>query len=691
MRKEQFSTLAAAFLAVSLVFTTNLRGAISVGLTGAGPLTFDNYPAGADFLTAYFGGSGTSFAATGTVDGAVQTIAASAFLPTFTLVSTTNFPPPTYAYGFVYNSNATGRFLYSRATTVSGTNANQSAAVLMLTTFQNNSGVGIQGLRLSFDTTTNNYVSGELPGLRVYYSLTGATGSWVNIPEFSGKEMNATLVADLTFASAWPSGASMYLFWFDDNANSITDPSYTIDNLLVTNVVQVGNVAPQITNDSSVTNRTVTQCRTTSMSVTASGVPLPGYQWYRDNSPVPGATNATFTIASMTSGDAGSYFVEVCNSQGCVRSRTNQIAYVDDTSPPTVLSAYGDLSLTNITVTFDEPIDMIILNEITFSWTVEPVSGPGVGNLIIENGAALNSSTISLHVSARDPDTAYRVVINYVTDACVGHEIPLGTIVPLTREAIVVNYGATWHYLDNDIDPGPSWYNNDFDDSAWATGAGPFDAKRNANGAAGAHCRDTSLYGLGAVGSCINITSPVTGTNLITAYFRTAFSFGGDPGTARLRLRGKFDDGAVIYLNGEELQRVGMPLAPAVITATNFATRGVNDGDALDVFEYVAPPSLQNGNNVIAVEVHQANATSSDLTMGLQVITISSSASSVAPQLRMEISGGNITITWSPASGVLQSENALDGSWDDVSPQPPPGGPYVTPASGAMRFFRTRP
>src|SRR5205814_7435312 len=90
--------------------------------------------------------------------------------------------------------------------------------------------------------------------------------------------------------------------------------------------------------------------------------------------------------------------------------------------------------------------------------------------------------------------------------------------------------GHQWRYLDNDTDPGANWFSTSFDDSAWPSGAQPFDAKRSGVGTApfmgdANNCRPETYYGLGAVGTCLKLTSPVTGTNAAQYYFRTHLGY----------------------------------------------------------------------------------------------------------------------------------------------------------------------
>ncbi|MGE0479628.1 MAG: hypothetical protein AB7Q17_04055, partial [Phycisphaerae bacterium] len=70
----------------------------------------------------------------------------------------------------------------------------------------------------------------------------------------------------------------------------------------------IGGGGPTITQQP----RSVSSCvgRPASISVTAQGAGL-SYQWRLNNNPIPGATNATYAIASVASGDFGTYTVLV--------------------------------------------------------------------------------------------------------------------------------------------------------------------------------------------------------------------------------------------------------------------------------------------------------------------------------------------------------------------------------------------
>lgn len=66
-------------------------------------------------------------------------------------------------------------------------------------------------------------------------------------------------------------------------------------------------------------------------TVQAVGAPTLGYQWYRDGSIISGATNASYGIAQVTTGDVGGYRVVIANSFGSATSRVAQltVAFLD--------------------------------------------------------------------------------------------------------------------------------------------------------------------------------------------------------------------------------------------------------------------------------------------------------------------------------------------------------------------------
>ena len=91
------------------------------------------------------------------------------------------------------------------------------------------------------------------------------------------------------------------------------------------------------------------------------------------------------------------------------------------------------------------------------------------------------------------------------------------------------------------------------------------------------------------------------------------------------------DDGAVVYLNGVEVFRSNMTNGP--IASTNLASVAISGTDETNfVSAPVSPSLLRPGTNVIAVEIHQADVTSTDLSFDLELIA--NSALGLLPEMR---------------------------------------------------------
>jgi hypothetical protein len=76
------------------------------------------------------------------------------------------------------------------------------------------------------------------------------------------------------------------------------------------------------------------------------------------------------------------------------------------------------------------------------------------------------------------------------------------------------------------------------------------------------------------------------------------------------------DDGAVIYVNGQEASRIGMDTGN--VTSGTLANRTVNNAVVEGPFS-IPNSFFVQGRNVVAVEVHQSAANSSDIVFGLDM------------------------------------------------------------------------
>lgn len=178
-----------------------------------------------------------------------------------------------------------------------------------------------------------------------------------------------------------------------------------------------------------------------------------------------------------------------------------------------------------------------------------------------------------------------------VTSTSAPVEVTVDRAVPsiIPVNSALIGQNATWRYWDNTIPVAAGWQTRDFDDSAWQSGPARFG------------------WGLDAENTTLT-------DGRITHYFRRWFATPSTPAfyheLAFLLAR---DDGAVVYLNGTEIFRSNMPDGP--ITPTTPALNSVNTPDETTYFEWVistAGSGILTGTNLLAVELHQNSATSSD-------------------------------------------------------------------------------
>jgi lysophospholipase L1-like esterase len=215
-----------------------------------------------------------------------------------------------------------------------------------------------------------------------------------------------------------------------------------------------------------------------------------------------------------------------------------------------------------------------------------------------------------------------------------------------------IGAGSSWRYSDQGLDLGTNWAQPQYDDSSWAQGHG--------------------RLGYGTPGITTPISYGPDPTNrYITTYFRQSFVVPANVHYTNLNVRLNRADGAVVWLNGQELFRVN--LAPGPVS---YMTRGTLfvTGDALNTYYASNRPNvfLPSGTNVLAVEVHKAYPTLANLSFDLELFGVGE----FMPMLTGGLEGTNFLARW-PATNhagfILLSGTDLSqtAAWS------PLGGPYV--------------
>lgn len=158
----------------------------------------------------------------------------------------------------------------------------------------------------------------------------------------------------------------------------------------------------------------------------------------------------------------------------------------------------------------------------------------------------------------------------------------------------LVNAGNEWRYFTGVSEPPAAWTDLTFDDGSWAKGPG----------------------GIGyGDGDDATIIMPVA-----SVYLRRTFTVTNLNAIASLLLFVDFDDGFVAYLNGKEIARANIGTPGTRPTFNQYANNCDYEAQlptggtpARFALTQLQKGYLQAGENVLAVQVHNCNATSSDL------------------------------------------------------------------------------
>ena len=436
--------------------------------------------------------------------------------------------------------------------------------------------------------STFNLMVGVTTNLIIAYSGSHTPGSWSASPNPVCPGMTLAKGSASTTISGTPTTAGSFnatvTAWSGTSTSGDSgSASYTF------NVAAPPGNAPVITNITVTPSASVAPGTTVTFTPSVGGTAPLSYRWYFNNVPVFGGTNATLTQSSVQSSNAGNYKLIVGNYYG---SATNTSA-LTVTGPPAITS---------------QPQDQYVAAGGTASFTITAGGAATLAYQWYKDGTALaGKTTAALSVTSAQTTNAGRywvVVTNSLGSAT--SSIAFLRLSPSSTAATapIFALSKSWRYNTNGLDFGNAWREFDFNDAAWPSGNGILGKEDSGNPAVFPY-----------MGTLFPSTS--NGVYFVTNYyFRTHFTITNKAQVTSLILSNYIDDGAVFYLNGTEAFRFNMPAGS--VTATTFASASLTEG----VFTVSNLPTalLVSGDNVLSVEVHQINATSSDEVMGAALI-----------------------------------------------------------------------
>lgn len=180
------------------------------------------------------------------------------------------------------------------------------------------------------------------------------------------------------------------------------------------------------------------------------------------------------------------------------------------------------------------------------------------------------------------------------------------TLSPAIAEEILVPGGgkSIWKYLDAGKPAGAEWAGTGYDAAAWKEGAGPLG------------------YGEEGLGTTVSFGDKPR-VKPVTTYFRRTVEIADPAKVGTLVIELKRDDGAVVYWNGKEIARSNLP--SGAVKPETLAEEALSDDDEGKTYRYTVPAAqagVVKGANVLAVEVHQADARRSDLFFDLKATAL---------------------------------------------------------------------
>lgn len=244
----------------------------------------------------------------------------------------------------------------------------------------------------------------------------------------------------------------------------------------------------------------------------------------------------------------------------------------------------------------------------SFAARLDPFNpgGSPVRFFTVANGSpGLDSPNAHVLMESAIPSVLNGVLQPLKNDDYAGRQFlyPAAPVLPGVEQSLLLA-GSTWRFLDNGSNQGTAWRDPAFDDGAWLQGPAQLG------------------YGDGDEATLVNFGGNPN-SRFVTTYFRTTFDFAADPDDVHYLLLDLLrDDGAAVYLNGVEIRRDTL-VDGAAFNTLAFGTVG-DVGEttfyrSLVDLSTLPPGTLRAGLNLLAVELHQSDLASSDVSFDLRL------------------------------------------------------------------------
>jgi hypothetical protein len=218
-----------------------------------------------------------------------------------------------------------------------------------------------------------------------------------------GSPLDGATLASLTFAAVQPSDAAAYSVRVSNAAGALTSAPVALSVLIPPSLLQ--SPAPL----------TVVQGQPATFEVRADGSPPLAFQWFKDGSPLDGATLTSLAFAAVQPSDAAAYSVRVSNAAGAL------------TSAPVALSVLIPPSL------LQTPAPLTVVQGQPAAFEVRVDGSPPLAFQWFKDGSPLDGATLaSLAFAAVQPSdaAAYSVRVSNAAGALTSAPVALSVLVP---------------------------------------------------------------------------------------------------------------------------------------------------------------------------------------------------------------------------------------------------------------------
>ena len=236
-------------------------------------------------------------------------------------------------------------------------------------------------------------------------------------------------------------------------------------------------------------------------------------------------------------------------------------------------------------------------------------------------------------------------------------------------------FGAVWKYLADGSNQGTAWRNVGFNDAAWPSGASQLGFGGGTVAVPTGEGDEATIIGF------IDTDAVTAGIQKnATTYFRRTFTVADKDAITALSLSLIYDDGAVVYLNGQRVAATTTSTIPIPVDPAYNYFIGAPSQENSVLNTTISPAFLVNGTNTLAVEVHQEVNTSSDVSFNLSLLA------TYQTPLTLDLTkmGGQPAIYWFDGSALLEESTDLS-TW---APMPGAASPFPLDLAQPKHFYR---